>query len=99
MNISSSQNRQQNNNQSSDNSKNKSLQLPQFIALESTVGAVVLLMMKSQSHKYLFTSDLEPLIFPPIIHKQFTLFRNNKNEPLAFISWAKVNEEVEIGSF
>lgn len=95
MNISSSQNRQQNNNQSSDNSKNKSVQLPQFIAIESTIGAVVLLMMKSQSHKYLFTSDLEPLIFPPIIHKQFTLFRNNKNEPLAFISWAKVNEEVE----
>lgn len=99
MNIPSSQNKQQSNNQSSskasDDSKNKSLQLPQFIALESTVGAVVLLATKSQSHKYLFISDLEPLIFPPIMHKQFTLFRNNKNEPLAFISWAKVNEEVE----
>ena len=99
MNIPSSQNKQQSNNQSSskasDDSKNKSVQLPQFIALESTVGAVVLLATKSQSHKYLFISDLEPLIFPPIMHKQFTLFRNNKNEPLAFISWAKVNEEVE----
>lgn len=71
------------------------IQIPQFIALESTIGAISLLAIKSQSHKYLFISDLEWLVIPAVAQKQFTLIRNSKNEPIAFISWAKVSEDVE----
>ncbi len=71
------------------------IQIPQFIALESTLGAITILAMKSQSHKYLFTSDLEWLVIPAIAQKQFALFRNGKNEPISFITWANVDEETE----
>ena len=47
------------------------------------------------SHKYLFTADLEWLVLPPVSQKQCSLFRSKKNEPVAFVSWAKVSEEVE----
>jgi cytolysin-activating lysine-acyltransferase len=78
----------------SDLDKSK-IQIPQFIALESTLGAITILAMKSQSHKYLFTSDLEWLVIPPVAQKQFALFRNSKNEPISFISWANIDEETE----
>jgi len=73
----------------------KTIQLPAFISIESALGAVSMLAMKSNNHKYLFVSDYEWLIMPPIALKQFVLFRTEKNEPIAFISWASVNEEVE----
>lgn len=71
------------------------LQVPTFISVESTIGAVSLLAMKSQSHKYLFLSDYEWLIMPAISTKQFVLFRGQQNEPVAFISWACVSNQVE----
>jgi len=71
------------------------LKVPQFVAMESVIGAATLLAMRSPSHKYFFNSDLEWMILPAILHKQFMLFRNNKNNPLALIVWAKVSEEVE----
>jgi cytolysin-activating lysine-acyltransferase len=78
------------------NSDNQNkIKIPQFIALESTLGAITILAMKSQSHKYLFTADLEWLIIPAVAQKQFVLFRNNKNEPIAFVTWANIDEEVE----
>ena len=71
------------------------LQIPTFISVESTIGAVSLLAMKSQTHKYLFLSDYEWLILPAISAKQFVLFRGQQNEPIAFISWANVSAQVE----
>lgn len=82
------------NTNTNDLDKNK-IQIPQFIALESTLGAITILAMKSQSHKYLFTADLEWLVIPAVAQKQFVLFRNNKNEPIAFVTWANIDEEVE----
>lgn len=75
--------------------QNQEIKIPQFISLESTLGAIVLLASRSQSHKYLFMSDLEWLVMPSIAKQQYTLFRNDKNEPVAFVSWAKVSEDVE----
>ena len=77
------------------NSDKEKIQIPQFVALESTLGAISLLAMKSQSHKYLFTADLEWLVVPAVAQKQFRLFRNNKNEPVAFVSWANIDDEIE----
>ncbi|MBL6665278.1 MAG: toxin-activating lysine-acyltransferase [Rickettsiales bacterium] len=69
--------------------------IPQYLALESTLGVISLLASKSNAHKYLFLSDLEWLIIPPLTKKQFVVFRSKKNEPIAFVSWANVSEEVE----
>jgi cytolysin-activating lysine-acyltransferase len=74
---------------------NKKIEIPAFIAIESTLGAISILSMKSQSHKYVFAGDYEWLFLPSIALKQFALFRSNKNEPVAFVSWASVSEEVE----
>lgn len=88
------------NSKTTDNAQNASqnveeIKIPQFISLESTLGAIVLLASRSQSHKFLFMSDLEWLVMPAIAQKQFMLFRNPKNEPVAFVSWAKVSVDVE----
>lgn len=74
---------------------NQEIRVPQFISLESTIGAIALLAARSQTHKYLFMSDLEWLVLPPVSQKQFTLFRSKKNEPIAFVSWAKISADVE----
>jgi cytolysin-activating lysine-acyltransferase len=71
------------------------LEIPTFISVESTLGAISILAMKSQTHKYLFLSDYEWLILPAIATKQFALFRGKQNEPVAFISWASVSKQVE----
>ena len=68
---------------------------PGYLGLESTIGAVLLLNTKSPTHRYLFSHEYEWMIIPAIIAKQFILFRNKKNEPVAFVSFAYVNEEVE----
>lgn len=73
----------------------KSIPIPSFLSFESTVGAAMLLALKSQSHKYFFISDMEWLILPPIGLNQFKLIRSEKNEPIAFIAWAKITPEVE----
>jgi cytolysin-activating lysine-acyltransferase len=69
--------------------------IPNHIGMESALGAVCLLTTKSPAHRYLFSGDYEWMIIPPIVAKQFSIFRNKRSEPIAFISFASVNEEVE----
>jgi cytolysin-activating lysine-acyltransferase len=69
--------------------------IPDFIAMESCIGAVSMLASKSTSHKHLFFSDLDWRFVPPIMLKQFKVFRSEENVPMAFVSYAKVTEEVE----
>lgn len=57
------------------NSKQQELKVPAFISVESTLGAISILCMKSSTHKHLFLSDYEWLILPAISTKQFVLFR------------------------
>lgn len=68
---------------------------PNYVAMESTLGAVCLLLTKSPSYKYIFSHEYEWRIIPAIVAKQFSLFRNDKGEPIAFVSFASVNDEVE----
>ena len=79
----------------SKNNKAESNNIPAHIGMESVLGAVCLLTTKSPSHRYLFSSEYEWMIIPPIAAKQFSLFRNDKKEPIAFVSWARVNDEIE----
>lgn len=81
--------------QTKDDNNKQASQRSNILSLESTLGAISLLSSRSQSHKYLFLSDLEWLIMPSLFLKQFALFRNKQNEPLAFVNWAKVNDDVE----
>ena len=71
------------------------ISIPSFIGIESTIGATLLLIMKSATHKHLFASEFEWRVLPAIATKQSRIFRSEKNEPVAFISWASVSEEVE----
>ncbi len=75
--------------------KDNNSKTPAYIAMESALGAILLLATKSPAHKYLFAGDFEWLIVPAIANKQFILYRNKQGEPVSFISWAKVSEDVE----
>lgn len=60
----------------------------------SAMGHAVWLMTQSAPHKHLFITDLEWLLMPAIAAGQFRLWRKD-NLPLAFASWAFLNEETE----
>lgn len=68
---------------------------PQIPAtMESIFGSISWLMLQSPAHRHLFISDYEWLIIPALKLKQFKVIRN-KNTPIAYISWAYINEETE----
>lgn len=77
------------------NSKKIESKIPNFIALESTIGAISMLAIRSDYHKHIFITDYEWLIIPPVTLKQFFLFRDKNNQPIAFVSWAKIDQETE----
>ena len=58
------------------------------------LGQVTWLIMSSPVHKHLFVTDFEWLVVPPVLQRQFRIFRRD-NVPVAYVSWALVNEEVE----
>jgi cytolysin-activating lysine-acyltransferase len=58
------------------------------------LGDVVWLMTHSPTHKHLFLADLEWLVLPSVMNKQFRLFKSG-NRPFAFVSWALLDEEAE----
>ena len=58
------------------------------------VGQIVGLLTQSQAHRHLFLADLEWLIGPPMVLRQFRLFHDGK-QPVAVALWASVSDEVE----
>lgn len=58
------------------------------------LGDAVWLMSQSAAHKHLSISDLEWLVLPPIMAKQFRFFRTG-NRPFAFATWALLDEDAE----
>lgn len=51
-------------------------------------------MLHSPAHKHLFLTDLEWLVIPPLLLRQFRVFRRG-GKPFAYASWAFVSREVE----
>jgi cytolysin-activating lysine-acyltransferase len=51
-------------------------------------------MSRSPNHKFAFLADLEWLVMPPLVLGQARLYRNEKNDPIAYVSWALVSDEV-----
>jgi len=62
--------------------------------MESIFGSISWLMLQSPAHRYLFIADYEWLVMPALQLKQFRVIRND-NKPIAYISWAYINEETE----
>ncbi|TAN58208.1 MAG: toxin-activating lysine-acyltransferase [Rhodospirillales bacterium] len=58
------------------------------------LGDAVWLMSQSPTHKHLFVADLEWLVMPPVMLRQFRLVRG-KDKPQSFVTWANLNEEAE----
>jgi len=58
------------------------------------VGCVAWLMMNTPTHKHIFVSDLEWCAIPPVALDQCHLWRR-QGLPVAFASWAYLNEATE----
>ncbi len=58
-------------------------------------GEISWLIAKSMHHQFLFISELEWLIFPPIISNQYYIFRDKQGYIFGVALWANVNEEVD----
>lgn len=63
------------------------------ITFASYLGQVVWLMTASDEHKDKPFSMLERRVLPAILLKQFRLYSKGK-QPIAFVSWATVSDEV-----
>lgn len=58
------------------------------------LGDIAWLMTQSAAHKHLFISDIEWLVMPPILTRQFRLVRQGA-QPVAYVSWAMLNAKLE----
>ena len=63
--------------------------------LETILGAINWLTIHSPQHRHLFIGDLDWAILPPVMLKQFKLFKDQDNKTIAFTSWAKISQDVE----
>ncbi len=62
--------------------------------LVPVLGAISALMLDSPMHQHLFINDLKWLVVPPLRLQQFRLFQKD-GMPVAFISWAFLDGEIE----
>jgi cytolysin-activating lysine-acyltransferase len=56
-------------------------------------SSVLMLMMRSHTHRHMLIGDLEWSIMVPIAMQQFRLFQNDKG-PIGYATWAFLSEEV-----
>lgn len=63
--------------------------------LETVLGAINWLTIHSPAHRHLFISDLEWSIIPPVMLKQFKLFKDNEEKTIGYTSWARISKDVE----
>ncbi len=69
-------------------------QAKSVMAKSPLAGPIVWLYMHSSVHKHAFITDLEWMVMPPLVLNQYKLYMKD-DAPLAFASWASVDEEVE----
>jgi len=58
------------------------------------LGPIVLLYLQTGYRRFQFISDLEWLVFPPLMKGQSKLYMKD-GLPVSYVSWAFINEEVE----
>lgn len=64
------------------------------LTVSDVFGQITWLMTQSKTHRNFFISDLEWMVMPPVLLKQFRLFPG-KTQPLGCALWAKLSAEVE----
>lgn len=67
---------------------------PDAAQLCMSMGAVLELMRLSPIHRYLYVSDLDWLVVPPLLLGQTRMY-HDENKPVAFVCWAMLDEETE----
>lgn len=67
---------------------------PDAATFASSMGQAVWLMTVSKAHRDLKVSDVEKLITPAILLQQFKIYLKDK-QPIAFLAWASVSNEVK----
>lgn len=60
----------------------------------AVIGEIVWLMSQSPEFKQYLIADLDWLVMPPVLLRQFRLFYH-EGKPAACVLWAKVSDEVE----
>lgn len=60
----------------------------------SILGQITWLMTQSPKHKNMFIADMEWLVMPALLFKQFKLFYHG-DTPVALVLWALVSDEVD----
>jgi cytolysin-activating lysine-acyltransferase len=63
--------------------------------LSAVIGQVVALMMASPAYEFTFLADLKWMILPALSLRQFRVYRDDKQQIVAFAAWAFLSEEVE----
>jgi cytolysin-activating lysine-acyltransferase len=58
------------------------------------LGRITWLMLQSEPHKHLFLTDLEWRVLPPVLLKQFRLFRKD-GAPIGYAAWALVDDDTD----
>jgi cytolysin-activating lysine-acyltransferase len=58
------------------------------------LGEVCWLMSRVAHRRHMFMADLEWLVMPALALGQARLYRNDKGDPISFVSWATVSDEV-----
>lgn len=62
--------------------------------LAEKLGEIVWLMTQSSSHKHFALADLDWMVMPPLVHKQYRVFRG-ENGPVGAVFWAWFSEAAE----
>ncbi|MFN3231365.1 MAG: toxin-activating lysine-acyltransferase [Alphaproteobacteria bacterium] len=65
------------------------------MTVASTLGEIVWLMSQSPTHKHFAISDLEWMIMPPVLLRQFKIFRSESGQPIGLALWAYLSKESE----
>lgn len=58
------------------------------------LGEVCWLMSRAPHRRHMFMADLEWLVMPALVLGQARLYRNDKGDPISYVSWATVSDEV-----
>ena len=64
------------------------------ITISHLLGEMTWLLTQSRQHSALAVADLEWLIMPPLIHRQFYIFRDGER-PVGLALWARCNRAAE----
>lgn len=62
--------------------------------ISNIVGQVAALMQQSPLHRHFFLGDLDWVVVPSVLLKQFRIFQQD-GRPVAYASWAYLSEETE----